>query len=87
MQLGSIANVLAPSTLKHYRSHSVLQDTSTGQTAAAHRTRLGPCSVMQQNPWNAVLCLGHANGTATMWAPNMSTPLVRLLCHRVSFRV
>ncbi|KAK9841569.1 hypothetical protein WJX74_008074 [Apatococcus lobatus] len=58
------------------------QDTSTGQTAAAHRTRLGPCSVMRQNPWNAVLCLGHANGTATLWAPNMPTPLVRLLCHR-----
>ncbi|KAK9868056.1 hypothetical protein WJX84_006070 [Apatococcus fuscideae] len=58
------------------------QDTSTGQTAAAHRTRLGPCSTMRQNPWNAVLCLGHAAGTVTMWAPNMATPLVRLLCHR-----
>ena len=37
---------------------------------------------MRQNPWNAIITLGHANGTATMWSPNMSTPLVKMLCHR-----
>ena len=58
---------------------------------------------MRQNPWNAVITLGHANGaaarwiltlysldldflfnagTATMWSPNMSAPLVKMLCHR-----
>ena len=56
------------------------QDTSTGEIVATHRTRLGPCEVMRQNPWNAVLCLGHTNGTVTMWTPNISTPVVRMLC-------
>jgi hypothetical protein len=49
---------------------------------AQHRTRLGPCSVMRQNPHNAVLCLGHANGTVSMWTPNISTPVVKMLTHR-----
>lgn len=59
------------------------QDTSTGQLVAQHRTRLGPCGVMAQNSWNGVLGLGHANGSVTMWTPNITTPVVRLLCHRV----
>jgi U3 small nucleolar RNA-associated protein 7 len=57
------------------------QDTSTGQVVAQHRTRLGPCDAMRQNPWNAVLCLGHANGTVTMWTPNLTTPAVKMLAH------
>lgn len=51
-------------------------------TAAPLPTLLqGPCDVMRQNPWNAVLCLGHGNGTVTMWTPNITTPVVRMLCH------
>lgn len=65
----------------------LLQDTSTGQLVAQHRTRLGPCGVMAQNPWNAVLQLGHANGTVTCWTPNLSTPAVRLLAHRVRLKI
>ena len=57
------------------------QDTSTGQVVATHRTKQGPCDAMRQNPWNAALCLGHGNGTVTMWTPNISTPAVRMLCH------
>ncbi|PSC71469.1 WD40 repeat [Micractinium conductrix] len=57
------------------------QDTSTGRVVAALRTKQGPCDVMRQNPWNAVLCLGHGNGTVTMWSPNITTPAVRMLCH------
>ena len=49
---------------------------------ATHKTRLGPCSVMKQNPWNAVLGLGHAGGVVTMWTPNITTPVVKMLCHR-----
>ncbi|KAI9014444.1 WD40-repeat-containing domain protein [Phycomyces nitens] len=58
------------------------QDTSTGQLVAEQRTRLGPCNTMTQNPWNAVIHLGHANGTVTLWAPTMSTPLVKMQCHK-----
>mmetsp|Transcript_8489 Transcript_8489/g.24334 ORF Transcript_8489/g.24334 Transcript_8489/m.24334 type:complete len:556 (-) Transcript_8489:100-1767(-) len=58
------------------------QDTSTGQQVCAHKSRLGPCNVMRHNPWNAVMCLGHSNGTVTMWTPNISTPVVKLLSHR-----
>lgn len=37
---------------------------------------------MRQNPYNAVMCCGHANGTVTMWTPNITTPVVKMLCHR-----
>lgn len=58
------------------------QDVSTSKLVSEHRTKLGPCKVMRQNPWNAVLHLGHNNGTVTLWSPNMSAPLVKMLCHR-----
>ncbi|KAH7102845.1 WD40 repeat-like protein [Auriculariales sp. MPI-PUGE-AT-0066] len=57
------------------------QDTSTGQIVVEHRTKLGACHTMAQNPHNAVIHLGHQNGTVTLWTPNMSTPAVRLLAH------
>ena len=60
---------------------SPLKDVSVGKMVAELRTKLGPCSVMRQNPWNAVLHLGHTNGTVTLWSPNMTTPLVKQLCH------
>lgn len=58
------------------------QDTSTGQQVASLRTKLGRCHIMTPNPWNAVLHLGHSNGTVTLWSPNVTEPLVRMLCHR-----
>ncbi|KAF9439234.1 Small subunit (SSU) processome component [Entomortierella beljakovae] len=58
------------------------QDTSTGQLVAEHRTKLGKCDVMTQNPATAIMHLGHGNGTVTLWSPNMSTPLVKMQCHR-----
>lgn len=30
----------------------------------------------------AVLGCGHAGGVVTMWTPNITTPVVRMLCHR-----
>jgi len=57
------------------------QDTSTGQLVYEHPTKLGNCDCMVQNPWNAIINLGHFNGTITMWSPNMTTPLVKILCH------
>lgn len=57
------------------------QDTSTGQIIAKHKTKKGPCATMRQNPWNAVMCLGHGDGQVTMWTPNLTTPVVKMLCH------
>jgi U3 small nucleolar RNA-associated protein 7 len=37
---------------------------------------------MAQNPWNAIMHLGHYNGTVTLWSPSMSTPLVKMLTHK-----
>ncbi|EIN04709.1 BING4CT-domain-containing protein [Punctularia strigosozonata HHB-11173 SS5] len=57
------------------------QDTSTGQLLVEHRTKLGACNVMTQNTHNAVIHLGHQNGTVTLWTPNLPHPAVRLLAH------
>lgn len=48
------------------------QDTSHGAIVAQHKTHYGPCTVMRQNPHNAIMCLGHTNGCVTMWTPNIT---------------
>ncbi|KAM4066861.1 hypothetical protein HRG_000875 [Hirsutella rhossiliensis] len=57
-------------------------DTSTGQLVAEMPTRLGQPVSLAQNPHNAVLHVGHQNGTVTLWSPNSQEPLVKLLAHR-----
>jgi len=57
------------------------QDTSTGQFVSGAYTKQGPCHVMRQNPWNAIMNLGHAKGCVTMWAPNTDDCLVKIQCH------
>ena len=59
---------------------------STGQLVSELRTKLGPTQAMKHNPWNAVTCLGHGNGTVSMWAPNMPEPLVKLQVARGPIR-
>ena len=61
-------------------------DVSTGQLVSELRTKLGPTQAMKHNPWNAVTCLGHGNGTVSMWAPNMPEPLVKLQVARGPIR-
>ncbi|KAL8380995.1 hypothetical protein RB595_005339 [Gaeumannomyces hyphopodioides] len=58
------------------------QDTSTGQIVSEIATKLGPPGALAQNPWNAILHMGHQNGTVTLWSPNSSDPLVKLLAHK-----
>lgn len=58
------------------------QDTSTGQLVSEHKTKLGPCHVLRQNPTNAVLHAGHSNGTVTLWSPASSHYLVKMLAHK-----
>lgn len=57
-------------------------DVSTGNLVSELRTKLGPTQAMKQNPWNAVMHLGHGNGTVSLWSPNMSTPLVKIQAAR-----
>ena len=45
---------------------------------------MGPCDVLRHNPHNAVSLLGHAQGVVTMWTPNLTSPVVKMLAHRVS---
>ena len=59
-------------------------DTSTGELVTQHRTRLGSCNVMRQNPSNAIMHLGHHNGTVTLWSPSSQAYLVKMLCHKGS---
>ncbi|KAK6582065.1 hypothetical protein PZA11_005762 [Diplocarpon coronariae] len=58
------------------------QDISTGQMVIETPTKLGSPTALAQNPRNAVLHIGHQNGTVTLWSPNSTTPLVKLLAHR-----
>lgn len=46
------------------------------------RTRLGTPTALSQNPHNAILHMGHQNGTVTLWSPNSTEPHVKLLAHR-----
>ncbi|KAG8419384.1 putative U3 small nucleolar RNA-associated protein 7 [Metarhizium acridum] len=58
------------------------QDTSTGQLVGEMPSRLGQPVSMAHNPYNAILHVGHQNGTVTLWSPNSQDPLVKLLAHR-----
>ena len=62
--------------------HLKYQDVSTGQIQAEMPTRLGSPTSLTQNRRNAILHMGHQNGTVTLWSPNSTTPLVKLLAHR-----
>ncbi|TVY38062.1 putative U3 small nucleolar RNA-associated protein 7 [Lachnellula cervina] len=70
-----LATVGNPGYLKY-------QDVSTGQMVIEIPTKLGSPTSLTQNPQNAILHMGHQNGTVTLWSPNSTTPLVKLLAHR-----
>ena len=57
-------------------------DTSTGRMIMEMPTKQGSPTSFSQNPNNAILNVGHQNGTVTLWSPNSTTPLVKLLAHR-----
>ncbi|XP_063522180.1 WD repeat-containing protein 46 isoform X2 [Pongo pygmaeus] len=61
-------------------------DVSVGKIVAALNARAGRLSVMSQNPYNAVIHLGHSNGTVSLWSPAMKEPLAKILCHRGGVR-
>ncbi|TGZ84381.1 small nucleolar ribonucleo protein complex subunit [Ascodesmis nigricans] len=57
-------------------------DTSTGNLVTELRTGLGTPTAMTQNRRNAILHIGHHNGTVTLWTPNLSKPAVTILAHK-----
>lgn len=58
------------------------QDTSTGKLVMQTGTKQGTPTAFGQNPYNAILHVGHQNGTVSLWSPNSTTPLAKMLCHR-----
>lgn len=56
-------------------------DVSVGKEVVSICTKLGRLDVMAQNPHNAIIHLGHPNGTVSLWSPNQNEPLVKMLCH------
>ncbi|KAG2401886.1 uncharacterized protein HKW66_Vig0190770 [Vigna angularis] len=58
------------------------QDVTMGSMVGNFRTGLGRTDVMQVNPFNGVVSLGHSGGTVTMWKPTSSAPLIKMLCHQ-----
>lgn len=71
---------LLASINKHGQLH--YEDISMGAMVGNFRTGLGRTAVMQVNPFNGVVALGHSLGTVTMWKPTSSAPLVKMLCHK-----
>lgn len=65
-----------------HAGHLKYHDTSTGVMLTQIATRLGSPASMAQNNHSAIVHLGHANGTMTLWSPNLTTPHVKLLAHR-----
>lgn len=70
-----LATIGLPGYLKY-------QDTSTGQLIQELRTGLGAPTAMTQNRRNAVMHIGHSNGTVTLWTPNLAKPAVKVLTHK-----
>ncbi|XP_063068814.1 WD repeat-containing protein 46 [Engraulis encrasicolus] len=61
-------------------------DVSVGKEVAAINAKMGRLGVMAHNPHNAIIHLGHHNGTVSLWSPNQKEPLVKMLCHQGAVR-
>lgn len=49
---------------------------TNGVMAGSSRTGLGCTNVMQVNPYNGFVALGHSLGTVSMWKPTTFVPLL-----------
>lgn len=62
--------------------HLTYQDISTGEFISDFNTKCGECKCMKQNPYNAIIHMGHASGTVSLWCPSTGKPLVKMFCHK-----
>ncbi|KAJ2156980.1 putative U3 small nucleolar RNA-associated protein 7 [Coemansia sp. RSA 552] len=60
----------------------VYQDVSEGKVVSEHKPGYGSNHILRVNPYNAVVHMGHGNGMVTLWSPQMSQPLAKILCHK-----
>ncbi|CAI9091236.1 OLC1v1026204C1 [Oldenlandia corymbosa var. corymbosa] len=58
------------------------QDVTTGEIVGNLRTGQGRSNVMEVNPFNGVVAVGHSRGSVSMWKPTTAAPLVKMLCHQ-----
>jgi len=56
-------------------------DVTYGKKVSTVATKEGRLDVMTVNPQNAVIHLGHPNGTMSLWTPNMTDPVAKIMCH------
>ena len=61
-------------------------DISIGKKISTKNTKLGQCDIIKSNPKNAIIHLGHNNGTVTLWTPTNQQPVARILCHKSRIR-
>lgn len=60
------------------------QDISVGEYVAGYQTGHGPIRAMKQNPFNAVMHVGHSNGVVSLWSPSAGKSLVSMFCHKAA---
>mmetsp|Transcript_9500 Transcript_9500/g.26570 ORF Transcript_9500/g.26570 Transcript_9500/m.26570 type:complete len:604 (-) Transcript_9500:146-1957(-) len=56
------------------------RDVSTGEEICSRKTGLGAVRALRHNPSNAVVHVGHVNGTVTLWSPSVKEPLAKVFC-------
>lgn len=93
IEIHCLRNHLHPNALEFLPYHFLLvtldgkrgmlryHDISIGQTVAEHKMQNNSGFVLRQNPTNAVIGVGHANGQVSMWTPNLSKPAIKIQCH------
>ena len=56
-------------------------DISTGQQVAQTPTKKGSPQAFCVNSSNGIVCVGHTNGTISLWTPTQSTAAATMFCH------
>jgi len=95
IELHKLKNHLEPSHLEFLPYHFLLatasrlgflkyHDISTGSIVAEYRMIIREPVCMTLNPYNAMINVGDNRGCVSMYSPNTSAPLAKILCHKGS---